>query len=215
MLYVGNQKCFPIISSTRAEFLTNQLYDAELEYLENTAASYIDTGFKPNQNTRIVAEMQVVRLNSYGRLFGSGMYNAKNGYMIDYEGGKFCVKWGHTTSWTTTTYTDYANKHIYDYNRNEVYIDNELIISTASTAFQCTSNLAIFTYINGTATGTNTENCWGRCYSFKIYDNDVLVLDLIPVRINQEGCMYDKLSKKLFRNAGTGQFVLGPDKQEE
>ena len=193
----------------------NPLYDAELEYLENTLGSFIDTGFKPNQNTRVVAEIQIVRLNQYGRLFGCGTYNAKNGYMIDYEASKFCVKWGHTNAWTKTNYGDYSGKHIYDYNKNEVYIDDTLIVSTTLTNFQCTSNLAIFTYINGTSTGSATETCWGRCYSFKIYDNDVLVRDLIPVRVGQEGCMYDKVNKKLFRNSGNSKFVLGPDKQEE
>ena len=212
MIYVGNQKYYPIISNTKVELLLNPLYDAELEYIENTSTSFIDTGFKPNQNTRVVAEMQVVRLNSYGRLFGCGMYNAKNGFMIDYEGGAFCVKWGHTTAWTKTSYNNWSDKHIYDYNRNEVYIDNALITSTTSTNFQCVSNLGIFSYIHTTA-ASNTENCWGRCYSFKIYDDNILVRDLIPVRVGQVGFMYDKVNKKLYQNVGKDQFVLGPDKQ--
>jgi hypothetical protein len=33
-------------------------YDAEIEYLESTGTQYINTGFKPNQDTRIIAIMR-------------------------------------------------------------------------------------------------------------------------------------------------------------
>lgn len=44
----------------------------------------------------------------------------------------------------------------------------------------------------------------------------VIVCDLQPVRFTNEngvseGAMYDKVSGTLFRNAGTGEFVIGPD----
>lgn len=39
----------------------------------------------------------------------------------------------------------------------------------------------------------------------------VLVRDFIPVRVGQVGYMYDKVSKQLFGNSGTGSFTLGSD----
>lgn len=41
--------------------------------------------------------------------------------------------------------------------------------------------------------------------------------DFIPVRFTNEnnqseGAMYDKVTKQLFRNKGTGNFTIGPDK---
>jgi hypothetical protein len=53
-----------------------------------------------------------------------------------------------------------------------------------------------------------------KCYSFKIYDTDgtTLLRDFIPVRKNGVGYLYDRVSGELFGNAGTGDFVLGPDK---
>lgn len=38
-------------------------------------------------------------------------------------------------------------------------------------------------------------------------------LDLIPVVANGKGCLFDKVSGKLFKNSGTGDFVLGPKTQ--
>jgi hypothetical protein len=63
-------------------------------------------------------------------------------------------------------------------------------------------------YIIGSPAGTGSS---GNYYYFKIYRNDVLVFDGIPVRIGATGYMYDRVSGQLFGNSGTGNFVLGPD----
>jgi hypothetical protein len=54
----------------------------------------------------------------------------------------------------------------------------------------------------------------GKCRigQWTAYSNGVKVADFIPVRIGQTGYMYDKVSGQLFGNAGTGAFILGPDK---
>lgn len=51
----------------------------------------------------------------------------------------------------------------------------------------------------------------GKIYDAKIYQNDVLVRDFIPVRIDTVGYLYDTVSGELFGNLGTGSFTLGPD----
>ena len=38
------------------------------------------------------------------------------------------------------------------------------------------------------------------------------VRDLVPVRVGQVGYLFDRVSGELFGNAGTGAFVVGPDK---
>ena len=52
----------------------------------------------------------------------------------------------------------------------------------------------------------------GRIYSFRVSEGGVLRFDGIPVRKGTTGYLYDRVSKQLFGNAGTGDFVLGPDK---
>ena len=195
--------------------MSNIPYDAQVVYLESTGTQYIDTGFKPNQDTRIVATMQCVTSTNYGRLFGCGKYSTLNSVMIDYETGitgTLHIKYGNNSSWTTisSVHGDYET-HTYDFNKNNFYLDSELVSSNTYGAFQSTSNLGIFTYINGNNVGQSTEFFIGRLYSFQIYDNDVLIRDFIPVRVGQEGCLYDKVSGELFSNAGTGNFISGND----
>ena len=35
--------------------------------------------------------------------------------------------------------------------------------------------------------------------------------DLIPVRINGDGALFDLVTEKIFRNGGTGTLTYGPD----
>ena len=51
-----------------------------------------------------------------------------------------------------------------------------------------------------------------RVSLLRIYSNGVLVRDFIPVRKGTVGYLYDRVSGKLFGNAGSGDFVLGQDK---
>lgn len=56
-------------------------------------------------------------------------------------------------------------------------------------------------------------NATGRIYSCKLWDNGVIIYDLIPVRKDGVGYMYDKLSNQLFGNSANGApLILGPDK---
>ena len=50
-----------------------------------------------------------------------------------------------------------------------------------------------------------------KIYNFKITVGDSLVYDLIPVRKDGVGYMYDKISKELYGNAGSGSFTYGDD----
>lgn len=54
------------------------------------------------------------------------------------------------------------------------------------------------------------EKSTGRLFGVKIHDNSISA-DLIPVRVGTTGYMYDKISGQLLGNAGTGEFILGPD----
>ena len=169
----------------------------EVEYLENpnNSFAYINTNFKPNQDTRIVCDMQCVTSSQYGRYIGAGAYNAKNAIQFDYESyynGTLHISWGHLSSWTTYSNCvgDY-NRHIYDWDKNYFYRDkgesNQFSASTTYTSFQCTDNLGIFAYIeNGSVNSDTKEHLYGRMYSFQIYDDGTLVRDLVPCKRNSD-----------------------------
>lgn len=51
----------------------------------------------------------------------------------------------------------------------------------------------------------------GKYYRVKFYKRDFLIRDMIPV-LDKDGvpCMYDKVERKFYYNAGTGDFIAGP-----
>jgi hypothetical protein len=73
-------------------------------------------------------------------------------------------------------------------------------------------NIALFGTIHDGVFVTN-EPFVGRIYYCQISQGVNLVRDFIPVRVGNVGYMYDKISGKLFENQGTGNFILGPDKE--
>ena len=67
---------------------------------------------------------------------------------------------------------------------------------------------------NYNGNGTLWRGSVVRIYSCKIVDNGVLVRDFVPVRVGMEGAMMDRLTRKIYRNQGTGAFKIGADKKE-
>ncbi|MBQ1344784.1 MAG: hypothetical protein IIY62_00335 [Kiritimatiellae bacterium] len=59
--------------------------------------------------------------------------------------------------------------------------------------------------------GVTYCNAVGTYYAFTISSGGVVTHDLIPVRLGNTGYMYDRITNKRFGNAGTGDFVVGPD----
>jgi hypothetical protein len=159
----------------------------EVEYIQNTGTSYLNTNFVPNQDTRVVCDMQNVTSSNFPRLWGAGAWNSATGLMIDYDPNNFQVSWFGNTSWTNyssyPTSTSY-NRHTYDLNKNYMYIDEELVGSNTYTTRTASDPIGVFTYIGSGRPSSSSywgqEHFKGKMYSFKVYDNGTLVRDLVP-----------------------------------
>lgn len=55
------------------------------------------------------------------------------------------------------------------------------------------------------------DGAYMRLYRFSIMYNGEPIIDLIPVRDDVVGCLYDTISGQLFYNEGTDEFIVGPD----
>lgn len=190
----------------------------EVEYVENKDYAYLDLGFKPNQDTRLLFDMQIVTSTNYGKLISSGKWDAVNGIQLQYEtgvNGTLKIDWGTTTSHYNTNVQGDLNRHIYDWNKNEFYRDGTLVGSTTYGNFQCTCNLIAFQTSSSNCTvGTSSnERLLARLYYFKIYDNGTLVRDLVPCVRNSDNKagLYDLVGGQFYSSANSGyEFVAGP-----
>lgn len=178
----------------------------ELAYIQSSGTQCIDTGFKHNQNTRVVMDAQVTTAPSaHAWLFEGRISNASAAKSLFLLNG---------TTWTSD-YNSNSNRASFsgigatsrvsvDYNKNVLTINGNKKTWTQAT-FQSDYNLVIFAANTG---GTIAGYISAKLYSCQIYDNDVLVRDFVPcINASGEVGLYDLVGKQFYGNAGTGVFI--------
>ena len=177
-------------------------YDAEVEYLETAGGQYINTGVKIYNDTSVtVAWYSNYSTSTSSNFFGSNS-SSERFYFREYNGGASYSLGG----WWTNTSTSVVGTHTIEMSNGGISIDG---VSSAR-AGDSKTGTGTFYLFDVPPYGYAPSGM--RCYSCKIYQNNTLVFDAIPVRKGTVGYLYDRVSGKLFGNAGTGDFVAGPDK---
>lgn len=187
-----------------------------VKYLESTGTQYIDTNFKGNQDTKIICESVIsdkFKSGYFQGLFGATDVNGTKElnrnvihmYRASASNSFIMAAYGNQSK-TTGFSGDITKKHIYELDKNIYKVDNEIIYSYPMQTFMCTQNINIFRDNN--SRNQNSRYCKMKLYSFKVYDNDTLVRDFVPV-IDSSGipCLYDKVEDKFYYNEGSGEFL--------
>lgn len=180
----------------------------KLEYIKSSGTQWIDTGFKPNQDTRVVIECNVISFNSRDMfLFGARVSAGNTAFYIaaDDTNERWFVSYGNEVLNPSGTCIGH---HSIDMNKNSVSIDGAITTLSTST-FQSASNLLLFA--TNTAGSVDSQRGTMNLYSCQIYDNGTLIRDYIAAKLSDGTVgLYDKLSGLLYINAGTGTFEAGP-----
>lgn len=180
----------------------------ELEYIQSSGTQYIDTGFKPNQDTRVVTKFDMLQTDTaWRKLWGSGSGSYNLDFALWNDGttklqSYYGTKTNNAVPITGMSLDVDANKNIWKYSGETITFDKN--------NFTCAYSMYIF--------NVNKDNDPNylpgmmKLYLFKIYDNDVLVRDFIPCK-NSSGTigLYDSVNNQFYQNAGTGTFIAGPE----
>ena len=197
-------------------------YGSEIEYLQGTGTQYIDTLFYPRvSSTDIKVESKFNKsvLSGDNCVMGARTGNeGTKGFKLPnfYNNTLECqgiIDAGSGTNQgnligTFSENTDYVFYAELKQGIQRFYVNGVLNKQTSFTR-NCDAggNLYLFAmHQSGVKWFFN-----GRIYYCKIWQDDALVRDYIPVRIGNTGYMYDKVSQTLFGNSGTGSFTLGSD----
>ena len=181
----------------------------QLEYIQSSGTQYIDTGFKPNQNTRIKMDCNVIGFNSGDAfLFGARIASGNTAFCLaaDDVNTRWFALYGNAVQNPTGTCT---GKHSIDFNQNVLTLDGKNF-TFEKTTFQSSYNLLLF----ATITNGNVDSQRGKMaiYSCQIYDNVTLIRDYIPCQtISGEIGLWDDVNSVFYGNAGTGSFVAGAE----
>ena len=186
-----------------------------LEYIQSSGTQYIDTGFKPNQDTRVVCEVNGYSIadNSATNLFGartstssSDQFSFNIAGSTNYRSDYYNSRVGYSTE------LSFSGKIHIDKNKNVCSIESDgttYTVTNTQGTFQTPFNLFIFGE-NRNGSVHSIPNV--KLYYFKLYDNGVLIRDFIPCK-NASGVagLWDDVNSVFYQNAGSGKFTAGPE----
>ena len=189
----------------------------QLQYIESHGTEYIDTGFKPNQNTRVVADMEFLTNPVNNDFFGArsedeeGLATLPDEFSIWFDATNNRFEDSYGSSKSVDISVGYLGRHTIDKNKNVTSVDSTSITHDAQT-FSTPYTMYVFC-TNSEGAPFKETNTIGRLYSFRIYSssedgNDLLIRNFIPVK-NPDGeyGLYDLVDGKFYSNAGTGAFT--------
>lgn len=188
----------------------------ELEYIESSGTQYMNSGFYPTGKTRAVVDFKMV--NQAGEqqgIFGSrpgtsGRFTVFTGtsaarLQVDYN-----TQFGLANSESTISGLNVNERTLLDVS-SRLSVNGVKINEVSAASF--TSAYTLYLFANNNA-GTAQLPGSLFLYACQIYDNGLLERDYIPAMLtNGEVGLYDRVFHEFYRNAGTGEFIAGPEVQ--
>lgn len=202
----------------------NLPYDSEVEYLEGTGPQWIDTGIIGNERIAIDVKWSYVSTSAHLIQWGARTGVNKStvavpGYYGTATDTRMYPTFGTHTPSLYTAQSAVGNNlwacHL-ERRQQDLYKDGELVLSARvdTSSFSTINTIPLFAFWDSPTQFLNRTG--GRIWLCKIWQDDALIRDYVPVRftnenISAEGAMFDRVSGQLFRNQGTGSFIIGPD----
>lgn len=177
----------------------------QVEYIESDGTQYIDTGYKANQDTRVVFDAYILQTTTTATgLFGCRQAMGSNGFYI-FEQNSDLGEYndGYGSLFTREIPLSASARHIIDKDKNKTCIDETIAHTYAAQTFTVPVTLTLFAVQQSNSVDERMSVC--RLYSCVIYDNGTIVRYYIPCT-NSSGIagLYDTVSGVFFRDATSG-----------
>ena len=181
-----------------------------LEYIESTGTQYIDTGFKPNQDTRVVMDVQGISAGTYP-YFGSRNATSDSAFIL-WMMRETNLRSDYGSKKVSQDVTSSTQRITIDKNKN-VTTYGAYTITNQENSFSC--NFPILILCQNTGGEVDSRKMSSQLYSCQIYDNGTLVRDLVPCKNPSSAVgLYDLVNDTFYGNAETGSFTAGPEAPE-
>ena len=195
----------------------------ELSYIYNNGNAYINTNIIPSSNTKL--EFGVVEPTQLEYWCGSLTYTESHkpssgnwwnrevfAVCNDGTGGMYVAYNNSNEGVGSSTVISTTSKLVFYKGALLVNDVMKFQVEPYDEEFSLSYPLYIFGQNRRGANFNGNKSC--KIEYFKIYNNDTLLLDLIPVMRKSDYviCMYDTVTETYITNAGTGSFIAGPIK---
>lgn len=175
----------------------------ELNYLRSSGGSYINTGIKGSGNISVEIKIKRGTMTSF---LGSRI-SASNSTFLLLGVSALNVRTDYNNLYSDLFTMNQTNIYTIKKFKNLTYLDDALVSTYTYANFNNNFDMYLFASNQNGVVSTAGS---GDIYMTKIWDNDVLVRDFIPV-LKNDGvyCMYDRVSATYFLNSGSGKFTGG------
>lgn len=187
--------------------------DVVLDYIESTGTQYLNTSVASEVNTKVNMKVMFPQISSSNAWFFG--INYTNNFLVSLgvyaSYPRFAYKspnYVFSFSPTISTNTKYQVEAYFGASSQYVKVNGTTNLSKTESLVNG-SNQGSFRLFNRLDQGDTNLNM--RLYSCKIYKDDVLKADFIPVlkADTKEPCLYDKTRNLYKANLGTGTFLFG------
>lgn len=190
----------------------------KVEYIESTGTQYIDTDYKPvPATTKFELSFKPTDASGSVFMFGSRPDTSIGGTTCTayLSGNQLRRDWAGNSGYFTLQ-VNVTDKFVYTALDNTITLNDESFTGTTTRlTTRLNDNFLLFTV--NTAGTADSRMFKGKIYSAKLWDNNQLVRDFIPVirKSDDKPGMYDKVTRTFFTNAGTGEFLYKKKSNEE
>lgn len=181
----------------------------EVEWIQSSGTQYIDTGFVPNNNTRVVMDITV--LNGTVSTFFGARKGATDSSFTAFCLGTTSLRSDYGSSQKSLSISGVGSRVVVDANKNVFNYGSYSVTHSAATF---NSTYSLYLLQNNYQGSADDNSCMAAIlYASQVYDNGTLVRDYVPCYRKSDGAigLYDIVNDGFYGNAGTGTFTKGAD----
>lgn len=182
----------------------------ELEYIRSNGAQFIDTQFKPTQNTRLIMDVDIISATSPGGT--PAIFGGRSGTNVDAFAMWAVSATSFRSDFGASNVTGSANLigHVLiDKNKSKAQFGDVSVSNTAS-VFQSNSSLCLLAINSGGV--IDPRMITAKLRKAQLYDGESLIRYFIPCKLSSgEIGLIDKVTRLFFGNPGSGAFTAGPE----
>lgn len=181
-------------------------YKRRVAYLESTGAQWIDTGVYPRDFLEFKSLVGIAVSSPTATTYWGENY----GYWLGTADGMWTIGGGANFGSVTGDRQEVyfrcnAAELTSDAYHSEASVDSGAIYNRYGSSGRLSSNGTYYLFALNNFKPAHRMSA--RLYAQSLYGDGSLVRDFIPVlNWNDRPCLYDKVSKQLFYNQGTGEF---------
>lgn len=190
----------------------------ELEYIEmGSTNARISTGFRPNQNSRILIRYSLSTINTIARIpFGvtsdADTSDAMYGIYRIHASNNNKTAWGRGagTNAAITNYNTAGEIYTIDVNKNVTSVNGNVVKTFDEQTWSQSRSVQIGCRLTGSSYSRYAQGA--RYYFCYMWDDGTLTKAFVPCKRDSDGTigMYELVSDTMYEPVG--QFLAGPEK---